>query len=142
MSIEANRILDTFRSTVVSNVYDAIDLGTREAVERMTRAEKLQVELTATENEVAELRRRLGRSPPPLAESDQPAACLSAEQRQRADNLEKCLTMCSRMSACQVDAGSGRHGLVCGGVSLKPADSFEGLQANWDLIDTVTGADA
>jgi hypothetical protein len=141
MSIEANRILETFKSSVVSNIYDAIDNTTRQAVERMTRAEELQVEVYAIKSEIAELRRRLGRSPL-LEASDQPSAALSSEQHQRADILDKCLTMCSRMTACQVDVGNGGNGLVCGTVSIKRGDMFDRLQANWDLIDTVTGADA
>lgn len=142
MSIETNRILETFKSSVVSNIYDAIDNTTRQAVEQMTRTEELQVEVYAIESEIAELRRRQGRSPPPRNESDQASAALSSEQHQRAENLDKCLMMCSRMTACNVDVGNGGNGLVCGTVSLKPGDMFDSLQANWDLIDTVTGADA
>ena len=133
---EIGKVLETFTSDVVGGVYDTIDLTTRYHSAKSSQVAALEAEYREVTARIHELRRRLTKSPPPMQEAE---GELTEDQKQRADNLQRCLTMSGRMTACQFDT-QGR--LTCGGVALKPGDRFDSLQANWDLIDTVTGADA
>jgi hypothetical protein len=134
---ETSKVADTFMAGVVSGVYDTVDLTTKASIAALERAKALEEEYRAISSRIDTAKRNLQLSPPPVEEL--PPAQLSADQQFRAENSQRCLTMCSRMTACQIDS---QNRVVCGGVVLKPGNTFEGLQANWDLIDTVTGADA
>jgi hypothetical protein len=134
---EAIQIKEHFLTSVVGGVYDTLDLITTNPLQKIDDLNKLQTQYNDINNLRAELANRLRASPPPS--SDLQSARLTASDENRAEILQKCLNMSSRLSACQIDS-QGR--LMSGGVALKDGSRFEGLQANWDLIDTVTGADA
>ena len=122
---EASKLKEEFLSAVVGSVYDAVDMTCREPLEKLKN-------IIAKKQEISQLSHSPSATP-------QTAATLSETQIRRAQDLQKCLNICSRLTATQSDS-QGR--LVSGGVVLKNGNSFDGLQANWDLIDTVTGADA
>jgi len=132
---EASKLKEEFLVAVVGSVYDAVDMTCREPLEKVNKLNSLKLELKniiAKKTEISQLSHSPSATP-------QTAATLSETQIQRAQDLQKCLKICSRLTATQSDS-QGR--LLSGGVVLKNGNSFDGLQANWDLIDTVTGADA
>jgi archaellum component FlaC len=135
--MDPSSVMDRFNADVIQPMYETIDLSTRSASQAKAEVNILEKELDRIESEIKKLSRKVNQSPPPVPEA--PPAELSPEQKQIADNLQRCLTMSSRMTACTIDSDCR---LLCGGVVLKPGNSLTTLQANWDLIDTVTGADA
>lgn len=134
---DTTAIKETFLNSVVGGIYDSIDLSTKQALCKLEEQKFLERAYANIGQETQRQRSQLSASPP--IPEQQPIARLSDDQENHAENLRRCLNMCSRLTACPIDP-QGR--LTCGGVVLKDSTTFDGLQANWDLIDTVTDADA
>ena len=129
--------IENLRSNLSSAVYDTVDKATKLSSEKKAELETLQSELRLTLIEIETLEEELVTQKIPQLEL--PQANLTSVQKEKAEVLGRCLKMASQMTACNSD---GTTRLTCGNVVLKSGDTFEGLQANWDLIDTITGADA
>jgi hypothetical protein len=128
-------ILDDFRDNVVNRLHDVVDLTTKGTLNKLHELDVLKAQL-------AELRGKIQTSHQQLTapiSTEVTYASLNAHQESRASNAHRCLAMCARMTSCAVDSSSK---LTCGSIQLRQGDSVTELQANWDLIDTVTGADA
>lgn len=136
--VEASSVIENLKENVSNKVYDAVDSATKVPLALAEEEKKLRAELTATLNRLSQAKRELAASPP-SSRSVGDSAVLSGELQAKADELKKCLAMSARMTACQLDSNER---LICGGVTLRPGITADELQANWDLIDTVTGADA
>lgn len=128
-------IFEKFQAEISNSVYDTVDLATKIPNQLEKNLASLESAVNKSKQEIERL--KLAFSQP--TRIDQQRAELSADERDQADFLNKCVAVCPRLTACQLNT-EGR--LVCGGVALKPGDSAENIQANWDLIDTCTGADA
>ena len=136
-------VLETFRSQISSSVYETVDLATRVPFALKEELNRVQKEIADTVAEIEELCAELNSGRPSVMIQDLPKAQLTEEQQKRADVLARCLNMTARMTACScADQADGSIRLMCGGMLLRPGDTYEGLQANWDLIDTATGADS
>lgn len=128
-------ILEDFRDNVVNRLHDVVDLTTKGTLNKLHDLDALRAQL-------AELRGKIQVSHEHLEtpiSTEVTNASLNANQEARASNAQRCLAMCARMTSCVVDSSSR---LTCGSIQLKQGDCATELQANWDLIDTVTGADA
>ena len=136
--VEASSVLENLKENVSNKVYDAVDSATKVPLALAQEEKRLRAELASTLNRINQLKRELATSPP-TSRSLGDSAVLTGELQARAEGLKKCLAMSARLSACQLDSNER---LVCGGVTLRPGITADELQANWDLIDTVTGADA
>ena len=135
--MDSAKVFDKLNLQIVQPAYDIIDLTTRKASEALTDADNLEANLSKVRIQISDIQKNLQKSPPPL--EDTQLVELSAEDRRQAENLKRCLAISSRLTACTIDS-DGRLG--CGGVRLKSGGTGTELQANWDLLDTVTGADA
>jgi len=136
-------VLDAFRAQISSSVYETVELATRVPFRLKEELSRVSDEIMQTINEIEELKAELDSGKPSVVASDLPRAELTGEQKTRADVLARCLNMTARMTACTcANQPDGSIRLMCGGMLLRPGDTFEGLQANWDLIDTATGADS
>jgi len=142
MSDPTSGVLEDFRSVISNAIYDTVDLSTKVSHKLRSELDKVNAELESARAEIASLKAQLLSSCGPSLE-DFPAPELSLEQKNKADVLSRCVNMTARMTACQcVNQTDGSIRLMCGGMMLKPGDTFDGLQANWDLIDTAVGADS
>ena len=136
-------VIDTFRAQISSSVYETIELTTRVPFRLREELSRVNEQIAQTLAEIEELRAELSSGRPSVVISDLPRAELSGEHKSKADVLARCLNMTARMTACTCsNQPDGSIRLMCGGMVLRPGDTFEGLQANWDLIDTATGADS
>ena len=136
-------VLDSFRAQISSSVYETVELATRVPFRLKEELNRVNEEIAQTVAEIEELRAELSSGRPSVMVSDLPKAELSVEQKTKADVLARCLNMTARMTACTcTNQADGSIRLMCGGMLLRPGDTFDGLQANWDLIDTATGADS
>ena len=136
-------VLEAFRTQISSPVYETVDLATRVPFRLKEELERVNQLIAQTVSEIDELKAELSSGRPSVMVSDLPKAELTNEQKMKADVLARCLNMTARMTACTcTNQADGSIRLMCGGMQLRPGDTFEGLQANWDLIDTVTGADS
>jgi hypothetical protein len=136
--VESREVLENLRENVSGKVYDAVDAATKVPIALQQEVDKLKAELAATVSKIHQAQRQLIQSPTTKVSFGEPAV-LSEDLQLKSEGLKKCLAMSARMTACQLDANER---LVCGGVFLRPGSTADELQANWDLIDTVTGADA
>lgn len=127
--------MEKFQTVVSGSVYDIVDLSTQIPRQKKTELEILNSDISKLEHGIEKLKLKFKQP----VEIDQPLAELSLENAAKAEFLKKCLSVCPRMTAVQLNT-EGR--LVCGGVVLKQGDTAENIQANWDLIDTCTGADS
>ena len=125
-----------FDDSVVSDVYNIVDLATRSPVEQSQATDSLRNERTRLLMRVDKLNAWLQQE---NTEAPTPPATLSPRAQSKSANLQRCLIMCNRMTSSVIDA-EGR--LLCGGIHLKSVTTANVLQANWDLIDAITGADA
>ena len=128
-------MLDNFHTDIAAPVYDVVELATKVPLEKRAQIAKTDAEIRKVKIQIEALKNRFDQA----AVVDQQIAQLSQAQILKAQFLQNALAACPRMTTCQLNAEGG---LLCGGVVLKSGDSRENLQANWDLIDTVTGADA
>ena len=143
ISDPTNGVLEAFRAQISSSVYETVELATRVPFRLQEELDNVNEEIIGTMAEIEELKAELSSGRPSVVVSDLPKAELSGEQKIKADVLSRCLTMTARMTACSCSTQpDGSIRLMCGGMLLRPGDTFEGLQANWDLIDTATGADS
>ena len=134
---EVERVLDFFVTGVVSEIYNSVDVATKLSISVQDRRRVLEARYDSVRMQMESIRQNLELGPPQPQE--QPQARLPSDHELRSENAQRCVTMCSRMTVCNSDPNKR---LVCGGVVLRAGHTFENLQANWDLIDTVTGADA
>lgn len=136
-------VLEAFRTQISSSVYETVDLATRVPFRLNEELQRVNELIAQTAAEIEELKAELSSGRPSILVSDLPKAELTSEQKTKADTLARCLNMTARMTACTcTNQADGSIRLMCGGMLLRPGDTFEGLQANWDLIDTATGADS
>ena len=133
---DSKDIQKEFNELVVSDVFDIVDLATRAPVQQSEAIDSLRTERASLLARLDTLKVRLQQADPV---APHPAATLSPRTQAAAANLQRCLIMCNRMTSSAIDS-DGR--LLCGGIPLKSVTSANVLQANWDLIDTITGADA
>ena len=132
-------VLETFRVSVAHKVYDVVEAATAVPQNLKEEVELLKTELADARSRIQILKDGPTETCPTVAPVMTLDPVLTPELEVRAEHAKKCLTMCSRMTACTID---GADRLVCGGVLLRPGSTPDEIQANWDLIDTVTGADA
>ncbi len=130
-------ILEDFRVGVSNKVYDAVETAMATPSELLDECRRLEDELAATLAKIQAAQRELDKTPEDSFPNQNPS--LPAELHQKAEDVKKCLNLCMRMTSCTIDP-NGKF--TCGGVQLKAGAIASDLQANWDLIDTVTGADA
>jgi hypothetical protein len=133
--------IENISSNIASLVFDSAELTTRRAIDKKAEVERLRDELAETRNRIENIRALLESSTSsPNVEFEPPA--LSGDQSEYASSLSKSVAMLASLTASNPHYQSdGTFKMVCGNIPLKSGATFEGLQANWDLIDTATGAD-
>ena len=134
-----NDVLENFKTNVAYRVYDAVEAVTSVPLRLKSEAQSLEKELAEVRSRIKALEQGTVDGPVMANEPIRLDPALTPDMEVRSENAKKCLTMCSRMTACQAE---GTDRIICGGVVLRAGTTADEIQANWDLIDTVTGADA
>ncbi len=132
--------VENLSTGIATKIYDTVDVSLQRTLGKKSEVDALKSQLVELNYSIEKLKRELQSDSLPEVEFNPPE--LSEEQVLRAMNLAKSVEMVSRLTATScVQQSDGSYRIMCGNFMLKPGVSYDGLQANWDLIDTATGAD-